>query len=62
MHGVQSRLAAMPPSAAEQELLDLRDIAEQGARLKAETEQALKSLDEKQSGLESILKDVRSAR
>jgi hypothetical protein len=58
----QDKPLPMPPSVAEQEVNDLKELAEQGARLKTDTEQALKSLDEKQSGLESILKDVRSAR
>jgi hypothetical protein len=50
------------PPAAEQELLDLKELADQGARLRADTERALKSLDEKQQALDNILKDVGSAR
>jgi hypothetical protein len=60
--GAQNVPAPANPPTAEQELLDLKELADQGTRLRADTERALKSLDEKQRALDDILKDVGSAR
>jgi hypothetical protein len=59
----QNRGVVAPPATiTEQELLDMKDLAEQGSRLKAETEAALRELAEKERTLESIATDARTAR
>jgi hypothetical protein len=40
---------AAPVTPEEQELLDMKELGEQGARLKAESERALKELDDKKT-------------
>jgi septal ring factor EnvC (AmiA/AmiB activator) len=54
--------APTPPSVSEQDLADMKALAEQGARLKEETEAALKAFDQKEKELETIAKDSQSAR
>jgi predicted phage tail protein len=58
----RSSSAPSPPSAAEQDLVDLKKLAEEGARLKRGAEDSLRALDEKQRVLDMILKDIQSAR
>jgi hypothetical protein len=58
----RSTSAPTPPTVSEQDLLDMKALAEQGARLKAETEAALKAFDEKQKELEGITNDAQGAR
>jgi hypothetical protein len=60
----QSQPAGVPHSAlsVDQDLADMKDLADQGIRLKADTEAALNTLREKQDVLDTILKDVKGAR
>lgn len=54
--------AATTPAATDQEMLDMDAIAEQAARLKAETEAALKEFETKQKALETITGNVQGAK
>lgn len=63
--GTAAQNASAPPAAiaeSEQQLLDMKDLIEQGLRLKSETESELAALGEKQKVLETILKDAKGAR
>jgi hypothetical protein len=60
----QSQTTGAPAStlSVDQDLADMKDLAEQGIRLKADTETALNTLREKQAALDTILRDVKGAR
>src|SRR5439155_20937802 len=62
-NGYSQMAPASPPEATtEQNLLDMKALADQGERLKADTEAALKAFDEMQAILENSANDARAAR
>jgi hypothetical protein len=58
----QPTAAASSVATADHELKEMKELAEQGARLKKETEAALAELAEKERTLDGLVADVRSAR
>jgi hypothetical protein len=58
----QAALMSAPQTDADHNLLDMKALAEQGERLKADTEAALKAFDEMQGLLEASSQDAQKAR